>query len=404
MRILFLTNLLPYPLDSGGKIKSYTTLRALKDGGHEIELLCFTETDGSEQYEENLKDVCPSICQIPFKITTAINKRYMVKTAAKSLASRYPFSVYKHLSRELLFELEKRKQESYDCVYFDHVQMFVYFDAVRKQCKDIKIILDAHECEYVIMARRYGAAPNLFVKLFLKAETVKMKKFEKYAIENADSVITLSQEDKDMLLSLTDKQVKTAIIPIGMKMPLGYFDRKFDDLTSPRILFVGTLSWAPNHDGLIWFLKNVYPELMKDYGDFELYVIGKYPGKELTEVYGKYGNITVTGYVPSVEPYYRSCDFMVVPLFAGSGQRVKIIEAFSYGLPVVSTSVGAEGLSYEDGKNLLIADDVSGFIRQMERMKEGELRRALSENSRKTFTANYSMGAVKEKINAVVIS
>ena len=127
MRILFLTNLLPYPLDNGGKIKTYTTLCALSKAGHEIDLVCFSEKEDSSCQRE-IENLCASVNQVYLKLTTAENMGYMMKLALKSLFSMYSFGLYKYQSSKMQDVLQYLCGEYvYDCVYFDHLQLCVYY-------------------------------------------------------------------------------------------------------------------------------------------------------------------------------------------------------------------------------------------------------------------------------------
>ena len=404
MKILFLTNLLPYPLDNGGKIKTYTTLKALKNAKHSIDLICFYETEDALRYENELADICDRIYQVPLRLTTALNPRYMMLKAAQSMLSPYPFSIYKYLSHNFTKILNDLKEKNeYDYVYFDHLPMFVFYDHVKTDWENAKIILDEHNCEYIIMERNYIEAKSVIKKLFFKFETSKLKKFEKKALEKAERIVVLSEKDKRDLESLTDKKIDTVIIPIGIQPPkLAVIPKKFY-LNKLNILFVGTLSWAPNNDGLLWFVEEVLPKITEVCGDFELYIVGKNPSDNLNKLCKKYKNVHITGYVESVEPYYEKCDFMIVPLFVGSGQRVKIIEGFSYGMPIISTSIGAEGLSYEDGENILIANDVTSFLTQMSKIKDYAIRKKLNINSKRTYEKLYSITAVEKRIENLIL-
>lgn len=400
MKILLLTNLLPYPLDNGGKIKTYTTIKALADAGHSIDLVCFTEDEEIDKaLETELQNECDEIYQVFRKLTTALNKKYMSGVAIKSLLSNYSFGLLKYISKDmkkLLYCLSQNKK--YDCVYFDHLQMFVYEKIVKLYWPEAEIILDEHNCEYMIMQRNAEQCSNILKKIFLQLEAVKLKVFESEALKKANKVIVLSPEDDAMLKGIASETISTSIIPIGMRTPESEIERSFHDLDIINILFVGTLSWSPNNDGLIWYLENVIPKMEECYGNYKLYIVGKNPGNELKRIADRFSNIEITGYVDSVIPYYEKCDFMIVPLFVGSGQRVKIIEGFSFGMPVISTSIGAEGLDCTDGENILIADDADTFMEKSILMKKGSLRKKLSENARNTFQINYSMTAVSGRI------
>ena len=170
MKILFLTNLLPYPLDNGGKIKSYTTINALATAGNQIDLVCFTEQQNidNKNQDEMLK-FCNVVKQVYLRLTTAENRNYMIKIAAKSLLSTYSFGVLKYCSKEMkLILIELCSNNDYDCIYFDHLQMCVYKKMISQLLPNAKCILDEHNCEALIMSRNAMMSSNFIKKLFLK--------------------------------------------------------------------------------------------------------------------------------------------------------------------------------------------------------------------------------------------
>lgn len=404
MKILFLTNLLPYPLDNGGKIKTYTTLKSLKSEDNEIDLVCFTENeDDAKKNEKEICNICSSVRQIPLKLTTSVNKGYMIGVALRSLVSKYSFGLLKYITPAFMQYLNKLKDtKDYDCVYFDHLQMCVYYDQTKLLWPKAKYILDEHNCEFLIMQRNASNSSNILKKMFLLMETAKLRKFESMYLSKFDEVIVLSKEDDTLLKKIAHSSVKSTIIPIGMHTPAVTKVVNNDDIDSVNILFLGTLSWAPNNDGILWFVENVVPKLQQKNIDFKLTIVGKNPGEQLKSAAERLDSVEVVGYVESVNPYYESCDFMIVPLFVGSGQRVKIIEGFSFGMPIISTSIGAEGLQYSDGENILIANTVDTFIEKILMMKKGKVRHKLSVNAKTIFSENYSLEAVKKKICNVI--
>lgn len=168
MRVLFLTNLLPYPLDNGGKINTYTKVVALKKGGHSVDLVCFTESQNeSLEYAEHMRQYCEGVYQIYLRLTTAENKLYMIRMALQSLLSPYSFGVYKYKSEEMEHLLRNLSGKyNYECIYFDHLQTFIYEPLIKKLWPKAKTIIDEHNCETVIMQRNAAVSANLIKKRF----------------------------------------------------------------------------------------------------------------------------------------------------------------------------------------------------------------------------------------------
>ena len=217
MKILFLTNLLPYPLDNGGKIKTYTTLKALFNGNNSVDLLCFKETNNNLKpgIEELLK-ICNSIDEVFQRLTTAVNKHYMMAMASKSLFSSLPLSTYKFVSKDMRKKIEEKKDTAYECIYYDHLPLFVYYPLCKKIWPNAKHILDEHNCEATIMSRNAQTASNLLKKLFLCYETKKVRRFESKSVLSANLTIVLSEEDYVMLRKAAGEDFNHTIIPIGV--------------------------------------------------------------------------------------------------------------------------------------------------------------------------------------------
>ncbi len=393
MNILFLTNLLPYPLDNGGKIKSYTTLQALKNDGHHIDLASFKETmNDMLEYESEILKVCRNVRQIYQRLTTAENKSYMMRLLFKSLILPLSFNTYKYQSKEMLKYLTGlREKYTYDCVYFDHLPMCVYLRAAKKLWPKAKFILDEHNCEALIMKRNAENTGSFVKKALLSLEAKKLTVFERTALQSVDRTIVLSSADYTALKELAGRDFPHMIIPIGVQ-DRGI--RKERNNTELHILFIGTLTWEPNNQGLIWFLKEVVPLLKESAFDYKLYIVGKNPSDEVKNLTSDHPNMIVTGYVEAVDEYYDTCDCTIVPLFIGSGQRVKLIEAFSKGMPAVSTTIGAEGLHYEKGEDILIADTAEDFCKAIIKMRDPVIRDKIKLKSRRIYEKFYSPGAV----------
>lgn len=403
MRILFLTNLLPYPLDNGGKINTYTKVVALKNGGHTVDLVSFKETQNDvPEYEEHMRKYCEGVYQIYLRLTTAENKLYMFRMALQSLASRYSFGVYKYKCEEMEHLLRKLSTENqYGCIYYDHLQMYIYEPLIKTLWPEAKEIIDEHNCETVIMQRNVDVSVNPIKKAFLKIEVRKLAKFENESIARADKTIVLSEADQRALEQQLGKKFLSIIIPnrVAETQKIKKTNKQVSDKL--RIMFVGTMTWEPNNSGILWFMDNVYRKILESNQNVELYVIGKNPSSQVINLAKTLHNVTVTGYVDSVDPYYEMCDLMVVPLFVGSGQRIKIIEAFSRKMPVISTTIGAEGLVYQNGESIIIADDIEHFIDAIEKFNDFELRNMIASNARRNYDEYYSTEAIGQQFNRI---
>lgn len=391
MKVLFLTNLFPYPLDNGGKIKTYSTLKALKEMNCEIDLLCFSENlEADQKNQDEIMKICSYVNLVEHKLTTKENMRKMLFLAAKSVVSRYPYIIYKYQNKEMYHLIEEKlKNEKYSFIYFDHLQMFLYYNLFLKYMSKNKIVIDQHNCESQIVKRTLNKSHNAVKSLFLQIEYKKIARFEKKSISLADKVFVLSQQDLEQMKRLGAKFKDVSILPIAV-MDGGLITKKDKERNKLVLIFVGTLTWNPNDQGICWFVEHVVPLIEQSGMMFQLYIVGKNPSAELKKLCKGNNHITITGYVEDINEYYQKADVMVVPLFIGGGQRVKIIEAFSKGIPVISTNIGAEGLEYTDGENILIADDEKEFVKKIEKIFGRDVYEKLRINGRKLYEEKFS--------------
>lgn len=398
MKVLFLANLVPYPLDGGGKIFTFSVIKSLSQY-NDLDLICFYEHENIEQARKFLEPYCNSINFLPIRVTTRENISYMMIQAGLSLFSSKPLGVNKYMSKQMKkIIIEKMQLTEYDCAVFNLLAMYSYADIIENfNCK-IKTILYEQNCEALIYRRYLKESNNPFKKLFLSIETAKLEKFEYKAIHDADQLILLSKEDRDAL-KISNNRV--SIIPIGVQLPI--YQKKYDEGISDivHLLFIGTMTWAPNNEGIIWFLKNVMPKCSNKI-KYHLTIIGKNPSETIYNLCKKYRNVELLGYVDSLEPFYDRCDVLIVPLFIGSGQRVKIIEAFSRSFPVISTSVGVEGLKYVDNNTILIADEAEQFIEQINRCFDRGLLSRIGAGGKRIFDEEYATDVIAKKINRIL--
>lgn len=392
--ILFVTTLLPYPLDNGGKIKTYNTLKILAEEYY-IDLVCFYEEESEKENIGILNKLCTTVTCYKGKIITSNNKTYMCKLALKSIFSKLPLTIMKFQNRDFTnFINYKLANKKYKYIHIDHLQVAINVN--RNNNKQTQIILDEHNCEYLIMKRKYFEESNILKKIFFGYEYLKLKNYEKSIINRSNKIITLSDKDKATLNELCGKSLPIEVIPIPIEAT---FSKKNvnSELEKVKLLFLGTMSWMPNYEGIVWFLNNVVNKMRKNDIPFELYIVGKNPGNDIVK-YHNNKDIIVTGYVEDVDEYIERCDFVVVPIFFGSGLRVKILEALAKSIPVISTDIGAEGLQVTNNKDILLANNEEEFIDAINKLKKASMREYISTNGKNLFDEKYSFEAIKIRL------
>lgn len=395
-KILFLTTLLPLPPDNGGKIKSLNTLKALSKN-YNIDLFCFVNDKEDLKYLKEVKHYVSDAQIFVKRVIRTTSKSVFIKDYLKSWFSILPYSIKKFYSRKLNKILSKKiNLTNYNFVYVDHLPMMVYYRIIKNQ----KIILDEHNVESMIFKRIVQTNTSKIKKVLGHFEYIKLRNFEISSLNKCNQIICLSVTDKLSLLKLSPSiEKKISILPIHLDNDNKVSIKKLRK-EKINLLFLGTMSWYPNQQGIKWFMENVWPSLISQ--NFNVYIVGSNPPDFIKE-YQKNKQIIVTGYVNNIDRYIQMCDVSIVPLFIGSGQRVKIIESFAKGIPVLSTTIGAEGLICEDGKDIFIANNKHDFISKLQRFQTNhELLDKTSYNARITFDKFYSAKALPQKLNEII--
>ena len=398
-KILFLAHLLPWPLEGGGQIKSYHTLRLLSER-YDITLLALIRRPEEQENVSYLEPFCVGGIQCFLLRRTLLSNPIH---ALRSLLTRKSFIV----TRDYLFEFgrvgwDEALRLVYDIIHIDHLQMAQFVDFEFSSYTDTKTILDQHNVEHRI-PKRLAETPgtNPLLRWYANQEWQKLRDFELDAMRGVDKTLTVSDDDKNAFLQLApDLTGKIETVPIGVDTD--YFavaERKPD---ANALLSIGTMYWPPNVDAMQWFVSEVLPLIRQTKPDTRLLVVGAKPTPEIIGLGERDPNIVVTGTVPDVRPYASECGVFIVPLRSGSGMRVKILNALSMGLPVVSTTVGAEGIAVTHGKDILLADTPQAFADAvLSILRDRELGNYLGRNGRELMEQNYSWSAVGRQLHAV---
>jgi polysaccharide biosynthesis protein PslH len=352
-KILFLAHLLPWPLEGGGQIKSYHTLRILASE-YEVTLLAFIRSEKERESIAALEPLCAGGVHV---VPLPRGKVRDMRIAASSLLRGKSFLVARDDSWDMRLTLFRLLSEESYVVHVDHLQMAQFLDEEVKET----VVLDNHNVEHRIPKRiAETEGGSALVRWYARTEWPRLRAFEQSACRRADLVLTVSEEDAEGLRTLVpDRAEQIKAVPIGVDTD--YFsvvERKPDSRT---LLSIGTMYWPPNVDSLLYFHSEIWPKIKTRVSEARLNIVGARPTAAIRALGETDPAITVTGSVPDVRPHGADCGVFIVPLRSGSGMRVKILNALAMGLPVVSTTVGAEGIDITDGEDILLADTPEEF-------------------------------------------
>lgn len=395
MRILLLTQVLPYPLDAGPKTRAYYVMRALALT-HEVTLLSFVRPSDSPEAVAHLRSLCAQVETVPITRSRVRDGWFL----ARSLMGRTPFVIARDHVPAMHERIRSLVQSGpFDAVHADQLWMAPYALAARdlhpagaRPC----IVLDQHNATWRIFDRLAVAEPNPAKRYLLTLESRKLARYEAEICRRFDAVVWVTQEDVSEMAAVSggiEQVPNSGVIPICN-------DAAGEPPVTPsahprRVTFLGGLHYPPNAQGILWFAANVFPRILERVPDARLTVIGRQPPDALARLGIPEDNLDIPGFVDDPLPYLQDTAAFVVPLLAGGGMRVKIVDGWRWGLPIVSTTVGAEGIRYEAEKHLLLADEPDSFADAVVRLLcDPALRQSLGETGRLWVEQQYDWRAV----------
>lgn len=388
--ILFLTQVLPYPLDSGAKIRAYYVLRQLSQR-HRVSLVSFVRADDRPDYLDHLATFCHAVHPVPLRRSRWLDLR----AAARAGLSGRPVIILRDELVEMQALLRRLvRQEQFDVIHADQTSMAQYalYGQAQAAAARPKILLDAHNALYRIPERLAAHEPGRLKRLLLRREARTLARYEAGLWPQFDYVTFVAEQDRQALLAQAHNganQPAYTIIPICVdpaSQPL------IERVAQPHtVTHLGTMFWPPNIEGVLWFARAVWPQVLARAPQAHFVIIGKNPPPEVQALPAHLGQIEVTGYVAEPAAYLAQTAVFIVPLRAGGGMRVKIPDAWCWGVPIVSTSLGAEGIELQAGVQALLADTPAALAEAVVAvLQQPDLGEQLRRNGRRWVEERYN--------------
>lgn len=411
MRVLFLTQIIPYPPDAGPKVKTWHVLRFLAESGHRITLVSFVRPE-ERPFVDRMREVCEQVHTIPIRRSRLSDLRYWLRS---HLTGR-PFLIERDDLRAMRATVTGLlEKEQFDLVHADQLTMTQFAPLGRNTTGSLHgtdgesspaRVFDAHNAVWTIVERMRENAP-LPLQPVLGLEARRIKAYEGRIVRTFEHTLAVTEPDRRLLaeaaafahageaggadtIRVIPIAVDTRQLPPARRRP-----------GSTNILTLGTLHYPPNADGILWFGTEVFPRILTQMPDVTLTIVGKNPPPSLRALATQHpDSVEVTGYVPDLDPYMDAAALMVVPVRAGGGMRVRILEAFARAMPVVTTRVGLEGIEARDGEDVLVEDDPAEFAKAVLRvLQDDSLQARLAHNGRRLAESKYDWQVVLEDLH-----
>lgn len=376
MKILQICFRMPFPPKDGGAIAMNNISSGLLKKGCKLTLLVPLTPKHKPALDE-LPDDWNEKVRI---ITKEINTSITFMGAFLNLFSPKPYYVSRYEDKSFRKVLEELLiNENFDLILVESIKMSMYADSIRKYSK-APLVLRSHNIEYLIWKRVAATSPLGLKKLYLQILARKLRKYEKIWSQKYDALLAITDVDA-AYFSANQYNKKIHITPSGIM----FDDMKKKDVVMEEnsIFHLGALDWLPNLEGIDWFLKDVWPQIHAAFPKLKFYIAGRNTPAHIQNLKKK--NVVVVGEVDDAMYFMQSKQIMIVPLLSGSGMRIKVAEGMAWGKVIISTGIGAEGIPYTDGKDILIANTATDFKRQLEAvLHDSNLAASISHEAMKT--------------------
>jgi polysaccharide biosynthesis protein PslH len=385
VKILQICHKPPLPAVDGGCMAMNAIRSGLIESGHKVKVLAISTPK---------HPFCPDAISADYIKETDF-KHVLVDTnlkpahAIKNLLTKDSYNIIRFYSKKFEETIKATLiDEIYDLIILESLFVAPYIPVI-KQFSNVRLILRTHNIEHLIWQRLSEKKINLAKRAYLKLLTKRLKKYELDTVKKVDAIAAISQNDADFFSRYTKSPVVE--IPFGLKI---------DELPlpeAPSLFFIGSFDWMPNLEGIEWFLNKVWPLVLEKNPTIRLNIAGKKMPMHLLSK--KLKNVNFLGKVESSRDFMYENQIMIVPLFSGSGIRVKILEAMSRGRIVISTPIGAEGIHYTQNENILIASSPEEFAQAIVKCYQNhDFCKNICSNALSLIKNNYSENSATNKL------
>lgn len=387
MKILMLTPYLPFPLSSGGQIRTYNLLKNLSQK-HQITLFSFIRVDSEKKYIPRLLEFCTEVKTFPKR------PPWSLTSLALSAISVYPLVVCMYLKKEL-------KEEINSCIareHFDliHAETFYVMPNIPKN--NIPTILVEQTIEYLVYQHFTETVKMIPLKKLMEFDVHKINYWEKKFWEKASRVVAMSEADKKVMQN-QNPSLTVDLVPNGVDTDFfKLINRKRNN--SKTVLFVGNFKWLQNREAVAYLVKDIWPQIIKRIPYAKLWIVGRFPTPEITHLHSD--SVEISSDIEDIREAYSRSDVLLAPIYGPGGTRYKILESMATGLPVVTTPIGIEGLNAKDERQALVCETAQQLALETVRvLTDRSLYHKLAINGRKLVEKNFNWKTIASKLDDI---
>ena len=374
MRILQISNKAPYPANDGSSIAICNLAEGLADNGIDLHLLSINTKKHfkpDEQIPSEFKTRTHYQSVYRDTNTSALGALLNLFSSQSYFVSRFYFKDFKNAL------ISKLQSQSFDFVQLEGVFMATYIPIIRKYT-DAKIVLRTHNVEHQIWERHVKHEKNRAKKMYLSLQNKRLKQFELNSFNSVNAIVTITDEDKKNISGISqNKNLYTCLTGINLST--------YTVVSRPEkpntIFHFASMDWMPNIEAVDWLMNEVWPKVIAKQQNVKLVLAGREMPDKFKALASNH--IEIIEQVASSPQFYNTYDIMLVPLWSGSGLRIKLVEGLAYGKAIITTSIGAEGVPYTNQQNLIVSDDADSFAEAIIQLLENtSLKLSLQQNAR----------------------
>lgn len=390
MKILMLTPYLPYPLHSGGQIRTYNFLKQLSSK-HQVTLFALIKDDDEKKYIPILNQFCQDV-----QVFKRSKKPFTWRNILKTAISSYPFLVIRNYVGEVKSAVATElKRNHYDLIHAETFYMMPHLPATT-----VPVLLVEQTIEY-LGYESYAAHACWMLKPILNFDIKKIKYWETHYWQTCTKLVVMSKEDKNYILRSIPDSSKIAVVENGVDT--AWFKEKTrHEPKQPTLLSVGTFKWLPNVEAVRFLVDQIWPRIKSQVNHAQLWIVGASPTAEIRNLATKDAQITVTGDIPDIRDAFAGSHVLIAPVFSGKGTRYKILEALAAGTPVVATATAVEGLGVKHKQHVMISDQAEQMANHAIKLINSPADRLrLAKNGRQFVERNFDWQLISKKLDSI---
>jgi glycosyltransferase involved in cell wall biosynthesis len=394
-RILFIANHSPYPPANGPKLRIWSLVRALAANGYAIDLICIADRTEPVCPKDSIHALCRSV-EVIQTDWGSLSRAREIFPRLPALMRREPYGVARCRSTGMRRAILSRLQQGdVDFVFCGETYVLANLPANLA----VPLIVDHHNAEHILLSRYISYERNPAKRAYAALEAANLRRWEQYATQRSNLALVCSEQDRRIYTDL-NPAVPIAVVPNAIDTDA--YDYACEE--DPRVvLYTGGMDWYPNRDAVEHFISRILPKLRTLAPGVKFVVGGRNPSAGFLKRFAGIPDIEFTGTVADMRPQIARAAVSVVPLRIGSGTRLKILEAAAMRKPVVSTSIGAEGLDFADGREILLADEPESFAAAVASLlSDVRRRRSLGVAARERVEHSYSLPALQAALSVAL--